>query len=97
MEMVVAKFKAPAFVWRVWENYENLSQNSRSAGWDLNPGLDKYEDRILTTRPGRKVPPVTSGKWKGTRTSLVERIVSGQDQFQMPHSDILWIDWGNSC
>jgi hypothetical protein len=37
------------------ENHENLSQDSRSPGRNLNLGPPKYEAGLLTTRPWRSV------------------------------------------
>jgi hypothetical protein len=37
------------------ETTKNLSQDSRSAGRDLNPGLPDYEARVLFTRRRRSV------------------------------------------
>jgi hypothetical protein len=32
------------------ESPENLNQDSRSLGWDLNPELQDYDEGFLTTR-----------------------------------------------
>jgi hypothetical protein len=33
----------PAFVWRNRGNHENIIQESRSPGWNFNPGPTEYE------------------------------------------------------
>jgi hypothetical protein len=42
-----------AFACRDWGKHENLSQDSRSLGRDLNPGPPEYEAGVLTTLPWR--------------------------------------------
>jgi hypothetical protein len=39
--------------WVTGENHEQLSQNSRSPSWDLNPGPPEQEAEVLTTQPQR--------------------------------------------
>jgi len=47
--MVAVYFKAPSqiFFWRADENYENLCQDSRDQGRNLNPSTPEYEARLL--------------------------------------------------
>jgi hypothetical protein len=37
------------------ENHENVSQDNRSPGQDLNPGSPEYEAGVIATRPQRSV------------------------------------------
>jgi hypothetical protein len=39
------------FLEGLWKTTKYLYQDSMSPGRDLNPGLPKYEARVLTTRP----------------------------------------------
>jgi hypothetical protein len=43
------------YVVRLRETTRNLSQDSRSAGQDLNPGSLKYRTGVLTIKTGRSV------------------------------------------
>jgi hypothetical protein len=45
----------PPLEWGTEENNENLNQDSRFPGRDLNPGPPEYEAAVLTIRPIRLV------------------------------------------
>jgi hypothetical protein len=49
------------------ENHENLNQNSRSTGRDLNPEPSEYEAGVLTTRPWSSAAPGYEGVWRSGR------------------------------
>jgi hypothetical protein len=44
---------------RTEKKHEQLSENSRSTGRDLNPGLPEYEAEVLATQPQSSVFPHT--------------------------------------
>jgi hypothetical protein len=50
------------------ENHEELSEDSRSQGWNLNPGPPDYQAEVLNTQPRRSVGVACSYYWGGCRT-----------------------------